>query len=316
MAQPETRTLIAGRYEVRRHLGSGGLGEVFECWDRRLNRRVALKRLKNDFNIPQFILDYTAREATVLAGLSHPNIVRVLDFSADRSGHFFALEMIEGVTLSDIVEGGPIAIHLFIAIAAQTLEGLGAAHRKGLLHLDIKPANIMLQDYPDPNFRVKILDFGVAKLAEEAAKGDDEKFAIGSIYYISPEQLRHAPLDARTDLYSLGHVLYHLLGGQVAFYSEDLSDVVKMHTQHPAPPLQVLRPDIPAALAAWVHSLIETDPAKRPASSQQALHSLTTVSAKLMATCPPPPRLEQTPSPPPPASQSVKKVIRKWLKKE
>lgn len=269
-------SLIGGKYEIRSLLGAGGLGSVYHCYDHSTRQEVALKRLKTDINIPQFVIDQTNREATILSGLHHPNIVRVIDFGIDQVGIFFVLELIHGPSLASVFEQGPMHPEIFFKLAAQCLEGLGAAHRKGLLHLDIKPANLMLANYPDENFQVKILDFGVAKLADEAAEGDDEGFAVGSIYYISPEQLSHTPQDARTDLYSMGHVFYHALSGYTAYSGENTADVVRAHLTGDAARLNQIAPHIHPSLADWVHHLIALDPEHRPHSAQAALQGLMT----------------------------------------
>lgn len=197
---------IAGRYKVISVLGSGGLGRVYLCDDLSTTQQVGVKVMRDDVNVPASIIEQTKREATLLSEIRHRNIIRVYDFGQDHSGLFFIFEYIDGPTLARQLKGGALDINHFFHIAFQCLEGLGAAHRRGCLHLDLKPANIMLHQYPSPQYTVKILDFGLAKLATEMTGVRQDELTIGSVYYISPEQLEHQPLSPSTDLYSLGFV--------------------------------------------------------------------------------------------------------------
>lgn len=263
--------LIADRYEVRQHLGSGGLGEVFLCFDSVTQKQAALKRLRSDLSFPDYVIEQTEREARLLASLMHRNIIRVTDFGVDAWGTYFALEYIQGPTLSLILHDGKVPLEIFYQVTLQCLEGLAAAHRKQVLHLDIKPANLMLQGYPNPAFTLKILDFGLARLESEIAGSRDYELTIGSVYYISPEQLLHQPLDARTDLYSLGQVCYHMLAGTVTYPDPD--PVVVRNGHLTTDPIRVERynPLVLRPLSEWIHSMISRDPEKRPRDAQEAI---------------------------------------------
>jgi len=267
----ENGDLIAERYQVRQHLGSGGLGEVFLCLDVATQNQVALKRLRADLAFPDYVIEQTEREARLLASLMHRNIIRVTDFGVDAWGTYFTLEYIEGPTLSLILHDGKVALEIFYQLTLQCLEGLAAAHRKQVLHLDIKPANLMLQGYPDPAFTVKILDFGLARLESEISGNRDDELTIGSVYYISPEQLLHQPLDARSDLYSLGQVCYHMLAGTVTYPDPD--PVVVRNGHLTTDPIRVERynTQVSRSLADWVHAMISRDPENRPRDAQDAI---------------------------------------------
>lgn len=263
--------LIAERYQVRQHLGSGGLGEVYLCFDASTQKQVAMKRLRADIAFPAYVIEQTEREARVLASMMHRNIIRVTDFGVDANGTYFTLEYIEGPNLSLILHDGKVPLEIFYQLTLQCLEGLAAAHRKQVLHLDIKPANLMLQGYPDPAFTVKILDFGLSRLVSEISGSRDDELTIGSVYYIAPEQLLHQALDGRTDLYSLGQVCYHMLAGTVTYPDPD--PVVVRNGHLTVDPIRVERynTQVSRPLADWVHSMISRDPAGRPRDAQDAI---------------------------------------------
>lgn len=273
----------SGRFEVLHHLGSGGLGDVYAAWDRQTRRKVAIKRIKQNIDRTNPQLADSAAEAKALSALRHPNIVRLIDMAMDSEGLFFVLELIEGESLAQIVQREVFERESFISMASQALEGLGAAHRKGLLHLDIKPGNIMLQPRADGFFSVKLVDFGLAnfvdKIAEQQAKAEEDDSIYGSIYYISPEQLQRGALDARCDLYSLGHVFYFTVTGQAPYhFCQDVNDLIYHHLEIPAEPLMGKRPDLGEPLCQWIEWFMQKDPAARPQSTQEALQVLTQIA--------------------------------------
>ncbi|MEM6820784.1 MAG: serine/threonine-protein kinase [Verrucomicrobiota bacterium] len=271
---------IAGRYNVVSLLGAGGLGRVYLCDDiaSPTQEKVAVKLLRDDVNIPQSVIDQTKREATLLSEIRHRNIIRVHDFGQDHSGLFFIFEFIDGPTLARQLKGGAVDMSTFFNIAFQCLEGLGAAHRKGCLHLDLKPANIMLHRHPSPQYTVKILDFGLAKLASEMTETRHDELTIGSVYYISPEQLEHLPLGPSTDLYSIGLVLYHMLAGTVPFADPDPVVVRMAHMTQEPPDVRHYSSACNDELASWIHWLIQKAPEQRPQSAQEAMAALTKIS--------------------------------------
>jgi len=283
---------IAGRYRVVSVLGSGGLGRVYLCDDVSTNHQVAVKIMRDDVNVPHDVIEQTKREATLLSEIHHRNIIRIHDFGQDHTGLFFIFEYIDGPTLARVLKAGAVDVPHFFNIAFQCLEGLGAAHRRGCLHLDLKPANIMLHHHPSPQYVVKILDFGLAKLAVEMTGVRQDELTIGSVYYISPEQLEHLPLNPSTDLYSLGIVLYHLLGGTVPFADPD-PVVVRMAHMTQEPPDIRHHVDCGDELASWIHWLIQKAPEHRPQSAQEAMAALTKISMRQTKTA-------SIPAPPPP----------------
>jgi serine/threonine protein kinase len=269
---------VGRRYRIIRPLGSGGLGNVYLCEDTVTQEKVAVKRLKENINLPEDVYEHTKKEAALLSELRHRNVIKVYDLGMDPQGMYFVFEYINGPTLAHVIKEGPMPLLAFFHMAFQVLEGLGAAHRKGVLHLDIKPANIMLHQYPEPTFTAKILDFGLAKLAIEMSEHRQNEATIGSVYYISPEQLRHQPLSPATDLYSLGHVFYHAICSRVPFHEPDPVVVRNAHLSREPDWLHEVYPQCPYELSEWIHCLMAKDPAQRPPTTQAALTTLTQIS--------------------------------------
>jgi serine/threonine protein kinase len=270
------------RYEIGAPLGHGGSGEVFRAWDTRLQRHVALKRLS-----PPEVDDgpggyrETVREATHLAAAQHPNIVTVYDLSEDQDGWFMTMELVEGETLEAVVRRGAFPLEDFLLLARQALAGLAAAHDAGLLHCDLKPANIMLTGGDPRPLQVKLLDFGIASFASEADPpaaprlGENgEVTVLGTVEFMAPEQFEQARMTPQADLYSLGCIFYYTLAGSDPFPGRTISDIMKNHLEHRVTPLAELRPDLPPALCDWVMRLICRVPAQRPATAVQALAEL------------------------------------------
>ncbi len=265
------------RYQVGACVGQGGLGSVFRTWDAQLGRWVALKRLSFDPSLGGTeVEENLRREATALAALQHPNVVTVHDFGIDEGGPFVVMEFIEGQTLEALIEQAPFDYESFLVLATQTLAGVGAAHRAGLLHRDLKPGNVMLAFAPDGTFQVKLLDFGLAKFAPVpmAQTMDQGNMLLGSIFFMAPEQFSRGVLDARTDLYALGCVFYYALTGQHPFDGDSVAEVMASHLQHRVFDLGPLRPDVPGPVAAWVTRLLSLAPADRPAGSAEASSAL------------------------------------------
>lgn len=268
-------TLIQERYQLIEPIGEGGLGTVFYGWDHQLERGIAIKRLHSvsGYRDPQ---SEAYQEARVMAALQHPNIVTLYDFGIDDSGPYFIMEYLQGYTLADQIKAGCLDQEQFRCMAQQCLEGLAAAHEAGVIHRDIKPNNIMLLEARNAPFRVKILDFGMARVQQaprEQTAADDGSL-MGSIYYMAPEQLSRHPVDARTDLYSLGHMLYHALAGRTAFEGETIMDLINAHLHDTPLPIRHYRPDLDKAIETWLNHLMQRDPALRPASAHDALDSL------------------------------------------
>ena len=270
--------LIAGRYEIRRAIGSGGGGAVFEAWDTQLRRRVAIKR----WNAPEPMLDDPGgterlwREAMTLAAIQHPNILTIHDFGVDDEGPYVITEFVDGETLDRAVERGPFDREAFADAAQQILEALIAAHQSGLIHRDIKPQNIMRTRLASGAWQYKILDFGLARFVSrptvQSLEGNTSIY--GSILYIAPEQLRHQPLDARTDIYAVGCLCYYMLSGRKAIEGDTIPELITRHLEHQVQPLSAWRPDLPAELCDWVLKAMAADPGDRFPSAGAALAAL------------------------------------------
>ena len=277
-ASPTPDVLIADRYEVRRTLGSGGSGAVFQAWDTQLQRFVAIKR----WNPPEPLLDDPEgterlwREAMTLAAITHPNILTIHDFGVDNQGPYVITEFVDGETLDQVVKRAPFSCEEFADAAQQSLEALVAAHQAGLIHRDLKPQNIMRTRLPSGAWQYKILDFGLARFVTQptvqSLEGNTSIY--GSILYVAPEQLRHQPLDARTDIYAFGCVCYYLLSGRNAIEGDTIPDLITSHLEHHVKPLSDWRPDLPMALCDWVLKAMSFDPENRFPSAVAMLAAL------------------------------------------
>jgi serine/threonine protein kinase len=262
------------RYEILNQLGEGGEGSVWKAWDTRLQRFVAIKKL-----LPPSLREVPDAgdifaEASALSALQHPNIVSVYDVeNDDDSGPYVVMEFLNGENLEQTVQRGGLTPGDFVSIANQSLEGLVAAHKLGMQHRDIKPSNIMLTWLPDQRFIAKLLDFGLAKFTtrpkQQTVKGNNK--ILGSIYFMAPEQFSHRPLDSRSDLYSLGCVLYYGLTTRYPFAGETPAQVMQSHLDHMVAPLRDVRPDLQPILCDWVMWLIRRQPEQRPRDASQAM---------------------------------------------
>lgn len=263
------------RYKVYERLGAGGVGAVFRAYDSQLKRWVAIKRLLSAAETESADPEATElrREADTLASLRNPNIVTIFDVSSDQEGLFIVMELLEGEDLADVLARGPLSFDDFKELATQTLEGLLAAHQNHILHRDIKPENIKIERLPGGRLQSKIIDFGLARAGLRGRKQTEDQAGtvMGSIYYMAPEQLTREPVDARTDLYSLGAVFYEALSGKKAFDGESMNDVIDAHLDHKITPLHVVAPWVPPWLSAWVLRLMSVKPDDRPADARQAI---------------------------------------------
>ena len=262
------------RYELLAPIAEGGLGTVFRARDTRLGREVAVKRIRaGQAGGCGAAVDALIREARQQSELHHPNIVSVYDFGVDAEGGFIVMELAPGETLEDMIMRGALTANDFDALVRQTLEGVAAAHAQGIIHLDLKPGNLMIHRLPDGRLQVKILDFGLSKSTPKGERQDTEPRSglLGSVHFMAPEQFEHAPVDARTDIYALGCVFYYALTQQHPFEGETKPQVMVAHLRPRTRPLAMLRPDLPARTVQWVEWLINRAPANRPASASKAL---------------------------------------------
>ena len=258
--------LIAGRYELEQRLGSGGMAEVFCASDRLLERRVAVKVLHERWSRDPDLVERFRREARTAARLSHPNIVTAIDRGEWRGRPYIVLEYIEGTNLKQLVLGErQVPIRDALELAVQIGRGLGYAHRHGVVHRDVKPQNVLLGVG-----EAKVTDFGVALSSDL-----DELTLTGSIVgrsdYLAPEQADGRAADERSDVYSLGVVVFELLTGALPFSGDSFLDVALQHLSQPAPSVLERRPDTPPRIAAAV--------ARALAKSRAAVFSLWTSSS-------------------------------------
>ena len=265
------QTRIDGRYTIERPLGSGGMAEVFLARDGVLDRDVALKVLRGQYAGDEEFYERFRREATSAAGLSHPNIVQVYDRGEAPDGTcYIAMEYVSGGTLKErLDERGPMEPERALAVAGQVAEALWAAHERGVIHRDIKPQNILITDMG----HLKVTDFGIARAAS-AATISATNAVFGTAGYLSPEQALGEPATPRSDLYSLGIVLYELLTGVVPYRADNPVAVCMKHVTEPLTPPRRLDPTIPEAVDALVVKLLAKDPADRPASATELLDDI------------------------------------------
>jgi serine/threonine protein kinase/beta-lactam-binding protein with PASTA domain len=263
----ELEHVFNGRYRVDTRLGTGGMAIVYCGTDLLLRRRVAIKVLRDQFSADDDFIKRFSYEAQAAARLSHPNVVNVYDFGHEGDAYFIVMELVEGETLAAMLHGERrIPESVAIDYATQVAAGLAFAHRQGLLHRDVKPANILVTG----DDVVKLGDFGIARAVSENAVGVTQPgMVMGSVAYVSPEQAQGRELDARSDLYSLGVVLYQMVTGRIPFNAETPVAVALKHVSEPAPQLDPFRDGVSPALASIVATLLQKNPHDRFASATE-----------------------------------------------
>jgi|GEM_PF-2227962 len=272
---PSQKLAQAARYTDEELIGEGGTAFVYRAFDTRIKRTIALKRFKEE-QLSEAKDDYLS-ELETASRIQHHNVVSIFDADIDPRGRYIVMEFIEGIDLEVAIQQELLNHTRFIEVAIQSLEGLAATHRGGLLHLDLKPANIMIQREISGRDHVKLIDYGRARLT--IPDDDDGRVARGagldgSIHFASPEYLGEQPLDERADLYSLGCVFYWCLTGQRPFEGETSLQILAAHMQGHVTPIQEIRPELPECICHWIMSLIQTKPDDRPANAAAALKSL------------------------------------------
>jgi serine/threonine protein kinase len=262
-----------GHYNVGKLIGAGGMGEVYEADDLRLGRRVALKLLPGEVaGDPERLARFT-REARALAALNHPGIVTIYSVDESEGEHFFTMELIQGRTLTACIPQEGLPVERLLDLAIPLADALAAAHEQGIVHRDLKPANVMLTS----EGRIKVLDFGLAKLVPGpgevgSASTLDQTAAgavVGTLSYMAPEQLAGRPVDTRSDLFSLGLVLYEMAAGRHPFAGQSAAAVMLAVMQGTPASLLDLKPGLPADLERLITRCLEKDPGRRPASAAE-----------------------------------------------
>ena len=263
--------VLAGRYELFERIGEGGMSVVYKAKDKLLNRFVAIKILKPQFINDSKFIDSFRRESQAAASLSHPNIVNIYDVGREGNIHYIVMELIEGKTLSDYIkEQGAMSYPKVIALSKQIAAALSFAHKNHIIHRDVKPHNIMIT----PNGTAKITDFGIAKAVNAATIVDNTDGIIGSVHYFSPEQARGGYVDEKSDIYSLGIVMYEMLTGQVPFDGDNPVNIALMHINGEMIPPSNLVDGVPPALEHIIMKCTDKYPINRYASADELIEAL------------------------------------------
>jgi serine/threonine protein kinase len=264
--------MIAGKYKIEEKIGEGGMGVVYKAEDTKLKRHVALKFLPSELTRDKKAEARFIQEAQAAAALNHPHICIIHEVDEADDQTFIAMEFIEGQTLKDKIDAGPLAVDEVVDIASQVAEGLGEAHKKGIVHRDIKPANIMLTE----KGQAKIMDFGLAKLSW-GADLTKPSMIMGTVAYMSPEQARGEPVDYRTDIWSLGALLYEMLTGEKPFKKSHEQALIHAILKEKPESLIAARPDIPRTIERAVLKALEKEPSRRYQNIAELLEDIKSI---------------------------------------
>ncbi len=306
----QSSPLLGDRYQLQVSLGTGGMALVYQAWDLRLERPVAVKVLREDFSSNEAFRERFRQEARAAANLSHPNIVTVHDFGLDLQRLFIVMEYVPGTDLKTMIKArGIFTLDEAIPLMVQACAGIGYAHRAGFVHCDVKPHNMLVT----PDQRLKVTDFGIARAM--ASIHPDEKFDVvwGSPQYFSPEQAAGgAPMPA-SDVYSLGVILYEMLTGRLPFISDDPTELARLHRQATPIPPRAFNPAIPPALEQIILKVLSKEASGRYRTADQLgrillnySHSADLYAANIPPLAPqnnaPAGNHQPNPAPPPPPS--------------
>ena len=273
-----------GAYLITKRIGSGGVGEVFKGVDVMLQREVAIKVLRDELTSDPVFLKRFSNEAQFLAKLSHPNVASVHAFLNDGGKQFMVMEYVAGISLDEFIRsGGPVPVERALNIFRKALDGIGHAHAHGIVHRDIKPANIMLAD----SGQVKVMDFGIARALDSQEQLTRHGQVAGTAKAMAPEQIRGAQADVRSDIYSLGIVLYTLLAGRPPFEGQGDHALMLAQLEQAPPPLRSWVDNVPPKLEAAVMRALEKDPAARFQNVAAFAQAIDACLAELAMAAPP-----------------------------
>jgi serine/threonine protein kinase/TolA-binding protein len=297
--------LLAGRYSIRRLCGEGGMGRVYEAEHIEIGKRVAVKVLHPAYSRTPDLVERFRREARAASRIENPNVVSVTDFGTTDDGSlFFVMEYIEGIELGLLIHReGPLPVNRMLRIAEQMSAALQAAHLAGVIHRDLKPENILLvssrrstpegsevvHDFPHPDM-VKVLDFGIAKSAEMEENSRKGKrltrpgVAMGTPEYMAPEQAAGYPADPRSDIYSVGSIMYEMLTGSPPYDGENVMEVLHKKANQPPRPLLEIRPDVSPVVATFIEKVMARNPDHRPQSMAELARGIHEIEQQLAMT--------------------------------
>ena len=253
----EPGMIIEERYELIEKIGSGGMSDVYKAKCHKLNRFVAIKFLKPEYCEDENFIENFRREAQAAAALLHPNVVSVYDVNETGGIYYIVMEYVEGITLKQYIDkNGKIPVKEATSIAIQVAQGMEAAHNAGIVHRDIKPANVLISR----EGKIKVTDFGIARTTTANTISED---ILGSVRYISPEQARGARVDARSDIYSFGIVLYEMVTGTLPFDGDSSVSIALKHIQENVPPASEADPDLPLGIVKIIEKCTQKKPERR-----------------------------------------------------
>ena len=273
-------TLFAGRYEIIEELGAGGMGRVYRAFDKKIEEEVALKLIRPEIAAEKRTVERFRNEIKTARKITHKNVCRTHDLGEEGKAFFITMEYVRGEDLKSVIRRmGTLTAGKAVTIARQVAEGLGEAHRLGVVHRDLKPGNIMI----DKDGNAKIMDFGIARSLARAGT-TAEGAIIGTPEYMSPEQVDGKPADQRADIYALGVILFEMVTGRPPFEGETAFSIANKHKSEPAPDPRTLNPQISADLGRLILRCLEKERDQRYQTTDELLADLGTIEETLPST--------------------------------